>query len=454
MLTAKRLQRRLNAQLVLERLPVPAWLGAGAYACLRLVSPEWAPWAALLATLAGAVWVARHVRRQGWTEAQAAVRLDRLAGAGGLLLTVREVPHPVWASRVDDRVVSVKPPSLRYRRPLAFTAAAALFALASGLVPARPTTARAPQQAAASMVEKLEEQGQALADERALPAALEEELARLRDEVDASRFDATDWESADTLQEAFDDAAQRRTDALARAEAAAAQLRDAIEAKAADEQLAREREQLDQALAELGDAQGGRETKAQNGQQPQAGEGEQGQQNGQGTQQQRSGADVEQLRQALQQRRDQLSKRFGKSESQSGQQQAGNQSGQQPGQGQGRGAGQSQRHGSQQGRGEPQEGNGGVGRDGPSDTPLRFGDEAATQPDRLEFAPLPQGEGQDDSGIVWGLSPRAPEERHDPIAAPSGRHAGEDTAGLRDGPVPPRHRDTIRRFFDRPAAPR
>lgn len=453
MLTAKRLQRRLNTQLVLERMPMPAWLGAGAYACMRLVSPAWAPWAALLATLAGAVWVARHVRRQGWTEAQAAVRLDRLAGAGGLLLTVREVPHPIWASRVDDRVVSAKAPPLRYRRPLAFTAAAALFALASGLVPARPTTARAPQQAAASMVEKLEEQAQALADERALPAALEEELARLRDEVDASRFDATDWESADTLQEAFDDAAQRRADALSRAEAAAAQLRDAIEAKAADEQLAREREQLEQALTELGESGGGGETNAPNGQRPpeaQQGAGEQGQQPGQGGQQQRSASDVEQLRQALQQRREQLSKRFGQGQSPSGQQQSSGQSSQQPGQGQGR----SQQQGSQQGRGEQQEGNSGIGRDGPSDTPLRFGDEAATQPDRLEFAPLPQGEGQDDSGIIWGLSPRAPEERHVPTAAPSGRHTGDDAAGLRDGPVPPRHRDTIRRFFDRPAAPR
>jgi hypothetical protein len=267
MLTVRALQRRLNAQLLVEATPLVCWSVATVFGLSRVVLPRLTGWATALAAAAvtGGAWI---VRKQAWTERQAAVVLDRLTKAGGLLLTLRERPDPGWEPVLQARLREARPPPLKLRRPLLSGGAAFLLAGASLLLPQRRVPTTPLQQAAVNTMAALQHGEQLLAQEQVVPPELKAELERLRQQAELSRFDAADWEAADTARDALEAAAQRQADALEKAAVEAAQWRDLLEKGAAADALAREREALEQALSELLGEDAGSQAGAQGGRSP------------------------------------------------------------------------------------------------------------------------------------------------------------------------------------------
>lgn len=403
MTTEGQLRRRLNFEVFLDALVVPVWVSAGVFAASRLVLPMGAVAVLALGLVASMVRAGTVVRRRGWTDEQAAVVLDRLAGSGGLLLTLREKPGRAWESRLDEHLRTVKPPALQVRRPLGALVGAVAFAAASLLVPVPERAEATPNTAAVTQLEKLELDQQTLAEEEALPEGIDEAIAKLREELEAGRFDATDWEASDTARETLQEAGQRRAGSLAEAEEAARRLSEALAKNAKEEAIAREREGLEKALAGV------------------EREGAEGKAGKPGTASQK---ELQELREALNRRRGSLEKQFGK--------------GRPAKAGSGR-AGKKQRSGK-----------GGPAHGAAEDTPLRFGDELPVQTERLGFEALEKSRPGEEPGALWGLSSGVPETRDDvPLASPTGQARGhDDTPGVRDTTVPPRHRDTVRRYFD------
>jgi hypothetical protein len=556
MMNAQRLRRHFNRETLLHSLPVPAWIVATACTVTMLVWRPAMPWITAAAALGAIIWLWLAVRRHGWSEADAAIRLDRLAGAGGLLLTVGEVPSPQWESKAQALLTGVKPPPMLVTRPLLLTAGAVAFGAAAFVAPTPQPLVRPGQEAALREVQKLEAEAEALQKEDVAPREWTREIERLRAEAEDARFDASDWEAADSLKEAAAATAQARTDDLQSAEDATARLEEALNNHASDEQVARERESLESALAALsphaglsdGNSQehGAADASPQSGdhgetagtsgtasRQPQAGgeqaseqsgksgaEGRQAQggskegsseragAEGKGSPEGRSGSeqassqrgneggsegrgsesksgegsksgsaegkdssqgqpsgaqasnqpvgkdgaagtgkpghgqsagDLKALRQTLQKRREQLAQKF-------------------PGAGQ-RGSPQSgpptdgiarEDHGTDQhSRSDSPEGSGGNGRGWAPPAPHRFGEETQVQEDRLRLVQLNHSKKGHEPGELWGLVSARPSQTQDaPVSAPSGHGAGDETApGPRGGPVPPRFRDLVQRYF-------
>jgi hypothetical protein len=70
-------------------------------------------------------------------------------------------------------------------------------------------------------------------------------------------------------------------------------------------------------------------------------------------------------------------------------------------------------------------------------------------PDRLKFQPLPPGQGGEASEL-WGL--KAADPRHEGVTVmPSGARGpgvqGDATPGYSTGPLLPRNRDLVKRYF-------
>ncbi|MBS1153672.1 MAG: hypothetical protein H6Q89_5370, partial [Myxococcaceae bacterium] len=84
------------------------------------------------------------------------------------------------------------------------------------------------------------------------------------------------------------------------------------------------------------------------------------------------------------------------------------------------------------------------------DVDLVFGGQAEIDPDRLKFQPLPQGQGGDEPGELWGLKAANPKKNSQGgAAAGSGSSAtGEQAPGNRDGQLLPRNRALIQKYFD------
>ena len=80
---------------------------------------------------------------------------------------------------------------------------------------------------------------------------------------------------------------------------------------------------------------------------------------------------------------------------------------------------------------------------------LVFGGEANIDPDRLKFEALPDGKGGDDPGALYGLRAADPQVANDvPRAGSQGTTAtGARAAGQREGPLLPRNRAVIDRYF-------
>jgi hypothetical protein len=429
MLTARRLQRWLNLGVVLGAIPAPAWATATVFAGTGLVARSWAPWAAALGGLGGVLWVARVLSRERWTESQAAVRLDRLASAQGLLLTLKEIPDSRWEPLASRALQQVRLPPLGAGRALAWTGCAAAFSLLTLLLPHPAPPGSRAQTAVVSSVAALETQTAALSAERVIPSNLQDEIRKLSEEAKSGSFNAADWEAMDDVSSRVEDEARRQSDALARAAEAARRLQQAIGQGAAEESLAREREALEQALAALEARAPGNEGKTAT--KASANPANQEGRDGSGRAPTSSQA-LRNLQRSLESRREELSRRF-------------------PGTGRPSPGTRSARAG-QKGMsflpgGQP-------GTDDPlSKTPLDYGAETKFQTERLRYAPMPQGRAAGEPGELWGMVSAPPTPTpHAVVTAPLGNGAGDELApGVRAGAAPPRDRELVRRYFDVPS---
>ncbi|XXF77211.1 hypothetical protein P2318_29785 [Myxococcaceae bacterium GXIMD 01537] len=456
----RRVQRRLNAVAWAEAGLVPVWATATACVLARLLLRDMAVFVIPLALGLGALAWVRRARARRVTLAQAAVLADRSAEAGGLLLTRLERPVGEWELLVNQHARAVKPPPVRWRRPVGALVGALLFLVGGFLLPLPAWRSPPVNAAAAAKVASVQAKAEALAQEEALGEPLEAELKRLAEEVASGRFDAADWEAADGVERALETRAAEAAAELARAAEAARELGEALGAAGGAERAAREREELEAALMALGhdgqEGSAGREG-SQGG--PEGQEGAEGRA-GQGGKVPDSPAQLADLRGSLERRQKALERRFG---------QQGTGTGEGEGEGEGQGSeGRARRPGREgQGRGregegeghpgESQgghasrgvgEGKGGVGRGGDT-RPLVFGDEARMDPDRLAFKPLPQGHGGE-SAELWGLKAADPRvlEGRAPAGGARGTGArGDATAGHGAAPLLPRNRELVKRYF-------
>ena len=166
-----------------------------------------------------------------------------------------------------------------------------------------------------------------------------------------------------------------------------------------------------------------------------------------------SGSQADQLRRALEQRRQQLSNSFGQGNRQSG---AGGQK--QSGAGRQRGQGRGGENGTESGStGLDPNAKGHASRQvdpsaghGPGeDTPLVFGDDAELEPNRLKFEALPKGNGGE-AEELYGLKAANPRTGRQPLSGgtSSGAAAGEQAPGNGEAPMLPKNRALIQRYFD------
>ena len=146
------------------------------------------------------------------------------------------------------------------------------------------------------------------------------------------------------------------------------------------------------------------------------------------------------LRETLERRQRELEQRFGQGNGRNG-----SRSGQGQGEGQGEGEGQGRGHAS---RGAGKGKGNGVGRGGESQ-PLVFGEKAEMDPERLAFKPLPQGQGGEAQGL-WGLRSAEPQKQQGGAGGNRGQGTsaqGDAEAGHVSGPLLPRNRDLVKRYF-------
>jgi hypothetical protein len=493
----RRVQRRLNAVAWAEAGIVPMWAAVTACVVARLLLRDSALWSAPVFLLAGGAWWGYRARHRGVSLEHAAVLADRSSNAGGLLLTRLERPVGDWELSVNQYARAVKPPEVPWRRPVGALAGALLFLVVGFLLPLPPAIVRPINAAAAAKVASVQAKAEALAKEEPLGAPMEEELRRLAEEVADGRFDAGDWEAADGLEKRLAERAAEAAAELAGASEAARELEEALGASGDAERAAREREDLERALMALdgnssaGENGQGREDangqqgeqgeqnsqgeqngqSAQNGQNGQSGSpkeggtesgGQQGSQGSRRTASAQAGGNLDQisnLRRTLERRQQQLEDRFGQGnqgQQANGRRQSGTGRGQRQGQRQGQGQGE---QGEGEGEGEGmegghasravQEGKGsGVSRGGQSN-PLVFGGEAEMDPNRLQFQPLPEGQGGEASEL-WGLKAADPQREGvtvTPSAARGQGVQGDATPGYSSGPLLPRNRDLVKRYF-------
>lgn len=494
----RRVQRRLNVVAWTGAGLVPVWATATACVLCRLLLRGASVWAVPPLVVAGLAWWFVRARSRGVSLEYAAVLADRSANAGGLLLTRLERPVGEWELSLNQFAQQVKPPDVPWRRPVGALLGALLFVAVGFLVPLPALRASNINAAAATQVAAVQAQAEALAREEPLGQDVEEELRRLSEEVAQGRFDSTDWEASDALEQRLAERASEAAAELNRAAEAAAELEDALHAAGGAESATRERESLEQALMALDARAGGDQDPASPPEgEPQASP--QGSQQGQGAGEQdgekqgsqspsgnpsseaqarasaraqSSGSpdQVADLRRTLERRQQALAQRFGQENNAAGNRGAQarrptrrSQSGQgQRGQGQ-QGQGQGQQgegDGEGEGEGEGQQGaqhpsravrpgeGAGTGRGGESN-PLVFGGEAEMDPDRLAFQPLPEGHGGD-AEELWGLRAADPKARTGPGGAAGAQGTGakgDATAGPGSGPLLPRNRDLVKRYF-------
>lgn len=469
----RRVQRRLNAVAWAEAGLAPVWAAATACVLIRLLLREATVFVLPVPLALGAAWWVRRARARRVSLSHAAVLADRASGAGGLLLTRLERPVGEWELLVNQHARAVRPPEVRWRRPVGALFAALLFLICGFLLPLPARGPRPLNAAAAAKVAAVQAKAEALAKEEALGAPMDEELRRLAEEVAEGRFDAADWEAADALEEKLDSRAAEAAAELARAAEAARELGETLGAAGDAEKAAREREALEDALMALGH-DGNEGAQGQSGRSGADGgtgaEGSQGQgaqaENG-GQQAGRSPAQLADLRESLQRRQRELERRFGQGNGSqregqgregngregNGQGQQGARAGRQGAGGKGDREGQGSGQGGQGGQGghasrHVRKGEGGVGRGGESQE-LVYGDEAEMDPERLAFQPLPEGHGGE-SAELWGLKAADPQERKGqlPAGAAQGTGArGDATAGHTAGPLLPRNRELVKRYF-------
>lgn len=404
-------QRRLDAATLVSAGVGPAWLAATALVLARLGLPSEPPLVPLGLTaaalaLAAAAWLARP---RFLSTLQAAVLTDRLAEAGGLLLTRLERPVGAWELPLELKVKALPLPRPDVRRPLAALCAALAFVAVGLAVPRPAPPQRAPSAATSGRAAALAEKLEVLRQEEEVPQALALAVARLEEEAARGTFAAPDWEASDEVAQALERLAARSLARLQRAQDAARALAAADEAGAPAESTRRAREALEREL------QGASASSA--GQRPSEGHG---------------AASPRELQRALEERRERLQRAFA-----AGKPGPSRRASSPPG--------AAPRPGSEASPGQHQPGPG----PGGGQTPLTFERSPTLDPDRLAFEPLVRGPspGEPD-GPLWGLraaQPAGPGVRATSPAA--GALVGAPALGSGGRRLSARNRALAERYF-------
>ncbi|HEX5754630.1 MAG TPA: hypothetical protein VFZ09_51070 [Archangium sp.] len=454
----RRVRRRLNAVLWTEAAVAPVWAAATGCVLVRMLLRDAAVWVLPVPLLAAGAWWLVRARARSVSLTHAAVLADRSAGAGGLLLTRLERPVGEWELSANQFARAVTLPPVAWKRPVGALLAALAFLGVGFLLPLPARQVRPANAAAAAKVAAVQAKAEALAREEPLGTPLEEELRRLSEEVAEGRFDSADWEAADSLEKSLEARAAKAAAELAAASEAARELEASLDAAAGAEAATREREALEKALMALGSdnaaqqrqqqgQENGNPASGNSGGAPGAGDGgtrgqqAQGQPGGSGSGGARSRDEVASLRETLERRQRELEQRFGQGNGRNGSRQG-------QGEGEGEGEGQEGRQGGHASRQTRQgQGKGGTGRGGESQ-PLVFGEQAEMDPERLAFKPLPKGQGGEAQGL-WGLRSAEPQRREGGGGggAQGTGAQGDAEAGHSTGPLLPRNRDLVKRYF-------
>ena len=449
----RRVRRRLNAVIWAEAGVAPVWAAATGCVLARLLLRDAAPWVLPVPLLAAGAWWFVRARARSVSLTHAAVLADRSAGAGGLLLTRLERPVGEWELSANQYARAVTLPPVPWKRPAGALFAALAFLAVGFLLPLPARQVRPANAAAAAKVASVQAKAEALAREEPLGTPLEEELRRLSEEVAEGRFDAADWEAADSLEKSLEARAAKAAAELAAATEAARELEESLDAAAGAEAATREREALERALMALGSDNAAQQTATataagRGGGRPFLRQQRRGPGRGRWRYPLRPGeAGRQHWRLALARRGGQPARdarapptragaalRPGRRASRLAARRRGGE-----GEGQGRQGGHASRQ-TRPGKGAP-------GRGGESQ-PLVFGDKAEMDPERLDFKPLPKGQGGEAQGL-WGLRSAEPERREG-----GGGGGGQGTgaqgdaeAGHSAGPLLPRNRELVKRYF-------
>lgn len=439
-----RMQRKLRWGLFVKW--AIKFLAVGLFSCgllillLKLVAPGWWPYTlwllALNIPLFGLAWIRSH--REVYSSQDALAMLDSRIGAGGLLMSIDEMPDTFWESRLPEleQTWRMAIPRFRWLRMLKIEAAPTAFLLAACLIPERTIEQLIPPQleVAENEIEGLRETLSKLEEQQWISQEDEEELAdeiqKLADETRRQNLTHETWETVDALQQRMQQIVGSQRMQVSKAQGALATLQDAIDSgkPLSADRLSEIEAQLEDALKKNGLSnpvakqtlerimKNMREGKFNTAQQQ------------------------KDLQQALEDLRD-----FMEGERQSLEHMMGEM------EGAGRFEGEfdwEEREGDG-GDGEGEPGQGGLGR-GRGDADMGYGDESEEQGIKFKDTLLPEGV-IDPNDDVIRVSLTEPDE--EPVA-PEGRAEARSTEKATGKntwkrQLRPRHREVIRKYFDK-----
>jgi hypothetical protein len=245
------LARRLNTAILLSSLVGPVWSVVAAVALWRFAVQRWVPAAAVTFAVGGVAVAWRLTRAKLITHRQAAVMVDRHAGAGGLFLTRLETGIGEWETSLRAMVAGREPPRVEYARAAGAHLLALVFLVAALSVPLPRPFVRPIHAAAASRVDELAQKLEVVAKEQPVEAEARKELEQLREAVKEGDFAPADWEAADSLAKELERKAEEAGARLLKADEAAEKLAAAMDDARTLEVLTRERDELERALMDL-----------------------------------------------------------------------------------------------------------------------------------------------------------------------------------------------------------
>jgi hypothetical protein len=412
--------------------------------------------------------------RRPWTRVESTARLDAALHAGGLLMTLSELPDSAWQARLPqlERQWRDALPRLRPRRFAGYLALPLLFAVGACFVPLRQANSQVVlnttgQQAAKELEQLLEEVTEKKLLEQEEQKQLEKELKQLAEEAKTTPLTHEKWEAVDALRERLAFRVESATQQVAKAQALAERLALAEASELPDvsgEELEGLQKEFAETLQKLEDTEAlsgltpeeldalqrlskqarkssktsrpGSKSRPGLARKPgEPREGEEGEgddeegEDGEGDRQEA----LKSLRKLLDSEHQKLSDLRGKC--QGGQ----CENGQCEGGGQKRsGQGNSNRPG-----------RGGVTR-GRGDAELTFGDESDADQAKFRETVLPKGTGDEAKDEVVSLQKRDPTVQPTDPAARTAAREGEAASGSTtvNRNLSPRHRNVIRKYFD------
>jgi len=237
------------------------WLAAlliglgGAVLLVKLLWPAFWPEVLWLTTAAVPIGVAAWTssRRRQWSVRETVALLDTRLKAGGLLMTLAEVPSASWQGRLpqpEERWRAGLPRwrPVRWIRRLALPIVFAVGACFAPLRQASPTLllqSTAGQQASQRLIELLEQMEESPLVEKEAERELREQIEQLAEQTRREPLSREKWEALDALQERLRNRLDSTSRNLDRLRSSTAALSTAAAGEAGTELTRQQRQQLE-----------------------------------------------------------------------------------------------------------------------------------------------------------------------------------------------------------------